>query len=103
MPHITEMDDEEMYQLLDALHNQEGTTMFLISGRDHETFGRWFLHKKYNMIVEHGVWISRNGEDFKMLEQVKGEWMDKIRPVLESFVDRTPGSFIEEKNYSLAC
>jgi trehalose 6-phosphate synthase/phosphatase len=28
--------------------------------------------------------------------------MSKIRPVLESFVDRTPGSFIEEKNYSLA-
>jgi trehalose 6-phosphate synthase/phosphatase len=28
--------------------------------------------------------------------------MEKIRPVLESFVDRTPGSFIEDKNYSLA-
>lgn len=54
------------------------------------------------MIVEHGVWISKKGEDFKMLEKVKGEWMEKIRPVLESFVDRTPGSFVEEKNYSLA-
>ncbi len=94
--------DEELYQLLDALHNQENTTVFLISGRDKQTFGRWFLPKKYNMIVEHGVWISKNGDEFKMLEQVKGEWMGKIRPVLESFVDRTPGSFIEEKNYSLA-
>ena len=37
-----------------------------------------------------------------MLENVKNDWMEKIRPVLESFVDRTPGSFIEEKNYSLA-
>ena len=54
------------------------------------------------MIVEHGVWISRKGEAFKLLEKVKGEWMEKILPVLESFVDRTPGSFIEEKNYSLA-
>ena len=54
------------------------------------------------MIVEHGVWISRNGEDFKLLEKVKNDWMEKIRPVLESFVDRTPGSFIEDKNYSLA-
>lgn len=94
--------DEELYQLLDELHNQAGTTLFLISGRDKDTFTKWFLHKKYNMIVEHGVWISRNGEDFSMMEQVKGEWMQKIRPVLESFVDRTPGSFIEEKNYSLA-
>ena len=54
------------------------------------------------MIVEHGVWVSQNGEKFRMLENVKNNWMDKIRPVLESFVDRTPGSFIEEKNYSLA-
>ena len=37
-----------------------------------------------------------------MLEQVKGDWMVKIRPVLESFVDRMPGSFIEDKNFSLA-
>ena len=94
--------DEELYELLDELHEQEDTTVFLISGRDKQTFARWFLPKKYNMIVEHGVWISRNGDEFKMLEQVKGEWMGKIRPVLESFVDRTPGAFIEEKNYSLA-
>src|SRR5690606_27820577 len=57
---------------------------------------------KYNMIVEHGVWISKNGAEFTMLENVKRDWMEKIQPVLESFVDRTPGSFIEEKNYSLA-
>ncbi|MFC4219845.1 bifunctional alpha,alpha-trehalose-phosphate synthase (UDP-forming)/trehalose-phosphatase [Flagellimonas marina] len=94
--------DDELYDLLDQLNSQENTTLFLISGRDKQTFSRWFLPKKYNMIVEHGVWISRNGEEFKMLEKVKGQWMDKIRPVLESFVDRTPGSFIEEKNYSLA-
>ncbi|RDY61201.1 bifunctional alpha,alpha-trehalose-phosphate synthase (UDP-forming)/trehalose-phosphatase [Flagellimonas nanhaiensis] len=94
--------DDELYSLLDQLQQQENTTLFLISGRDKQTFGRWFLPKKYNMIVEHGVWISTDGDDFKLLEKVKDEWMEKIRPVLESFVDRTPGSFVEEKNYSLA-
>ncbi|HUH47209.1 MAG TPA: bifunctional alpha,alpha-trehalose-phosphate synthase (UDP-forming)/trehalose-phosphatase, partial [Arenibacter sp.] len=87
--------DEELYALLDKLSQQENTDLYLISGRDKETFGKWFLHKKYNMITEHGVWISKNGEDFKMLESVKNDWMEKILPVLESFVDRTPGSFIE--------
>ncbi|MEA1786947.1 bifunctional alpha,alpha-trehalose-phosphate synthase (UDP-forming)/trehalose-phosphatase [Arenibacter sp. GZD96] len=94
--------DTELFELLDALASQEKTDLYLISGRDKETFGRWFLPKKYNMIVEHGVWISKNGEAFRMLETIKKDWMEKIRPVLESFVDRTPGSFIEEKNYSLA-
>ncbi|MBA6316611.1 bifunctional alpha,alpha-trehalose-phosphate synthase (UDP-forming)/trehalose-phosphatase [Cellulophaga baltica] len=94
--------DEELYELLDAISSQENTDMYLISGRDKETFTKWFLPKKYNMIVEHGVWISENGAEFSMLENVKKDWMEKILPVLESFVDRTPGSFIEEKNYSLA-
>ena len=94
--------DEGLYALLDALDSLENTDVYLVSGRDKDTFTKWFLPKKYNMIVEHGVWISQNGEDFRMLENVKNDWMEKIRPVLESFVDRTPGSFIEEKTYSLA-
>ena len=94
--------NKELYQLLDALNTLDNTELYIVSGRDKDTFTNWFLHKKYNMIVEHGVWISQNGEDFRMLENVKNDWMEKIRPVLESFVDRTPGSFIEEKNYSLA-
>ena len=94
--------DKGLYKLLDQLAALQNTDIYLISGRDKETFGRWFLDKKYNMIVEHGVWLSEGGADFSMLENVKKDWMDKILPVLESFVDRTPGSFIEKKNYSLA-
>lgn len=94
--------DEELYVLLDRLRQQGENTVFLISGRDKQTFTNWFLHKKYNMIVEHGVWISKNGEPFRLLEKMKDDWMQKIKPVLESFVDRTPGSFVEEKNYSMA-
>ncbi len=94
--------DEDLYALLDKINAQDNTDVYLISGRDTDTFKRWFLHKKYNMIAEHGVWLSKEGEDFTLLEQIKNDWMSKIRPVLESFVDRTPGSFIEEKTYSLA-
>ncbi|SHI82083.1 trehalose 6-phosphate synthase /trehalose 6-phosphatase [Arenibacter nanhaiticus] len=94
--------DEKLYDLLDQINAQENTDVYLISGRDTGTFNRWFLHKKYNMIAEHGVWLSKEGEDFTLLEQIKNDWMPKIKPILESFVDRTPGSFIEEKNFSLA-
>jgi trehalose 6-phosphate synthase/phosphatase len=30
------------------------------------------------------------------------DWKPRVRPVLDLFVDRTPGSFIEEKHYSMA-
>ena len=94
--------DPDLFELLDALQQQPHTDVFLISGRDKDTFERWFSHHDYSMIVEHGVWLSEAGGEFRKLENVKNDWMPKIRPVLESFVDRTPGSFIEDKNYSLA-
>lgn len=94
--------DSELYELLDRLNQLENTTLYLVSGRDKDTMEKWFLSKKYNMIVEHGVWISKGGEEFRMLENVKNDWVEKIKPVMESFVDRTPGSFIEDKKFSLA-
>ena len=93
--------DEGLYKLLDTLQEQESTTVVLISGRDKETFQRWFEHKNYTLVTDHGVWLYQNKE-WVELERLKTDWMQNIRPILETFVDRTPGTFIETKNYSLA-
>jgi len=34
-------------------------------------------------------------------ESTRSEWKEEIRPILELYVDRTPGSFVEEKTISL--
>lgn len=94
--------DEELYQLLDTINGQENTDMIIISGRDKETFTKWFGDKGYTMITEHGVWLKEGTEDWHELEKVKNDWMPRLKPILETFVDRTPGTFIEEKNFSLA-
>lgn len=94
--------DENLYSLLDKLNAIENTDMVIISGRDKEIFSKWFGEKGYTLIVEHGVWLKRPKKEWEALEIVKNEWMENIRPVLQAFVDRTPGTFIEEKNYSLA-
>ena len=36
-----------------------------------------------------------------MIETLTSEWKEEVHPILESWVDRTPGSFIEEKEFSL--
>ena len=36
-----------------------------------------------------------------MLEQIDNEWKESVQPLLEYYVDRTPKSFIEYKNFSL--
>ena len=73
----------------------------LISGRDKNTFTSWFKGKKYSLIAEHGVWSKLPGSGWELIEQLNTEWIEILRPVIEFYVDRTPGSFMEEKEYSL--
>ncbi len=93
--------DQELFDLLDRLQSQENTRVVLISGRDKETFQRWFGDKEYTLVTDHGVWLYQD-RNWTALERLKNDWMESIRPILETFVDRTPGTFIESKNYSLA-
>ncbi|MBN1520892.1 MAG: trehalose-phosphatase, partial [Candidatus Aureabacteria bacterium] len=54
--------------------------------------------------AEHGLWIydHKARKWYPFDRNVSMEWKKHIRPILETFVDRTPGSFIEEKPHSLS-
>jgi len=94
--------DTKLFDLLDQLNQIENTDVVIVSGRDRETFEEWFANKSYNLITDHGVWLKAKNDDWQMLEILKNNWMDNIQPILQTFVDRTPGTFIELKKYSLA-
>ncbi|MEA1887009.1 MAG: bifunctional alpha,alpha-trehalose-phosphate synthase (UDP-forming)/trehalose-phosphatase [Bacteroidota bacterium] len=94
--------DEELYNILDSITKDKKNTVTIISGRDKETLARWFPEKwRLHFIAEHGVWIREPGSDWYMLEQIDNKWKDSVLPLLEFFVDQTPQSFIEYKNFSL--
>ncbi|MFB6319009.1 bifunctional alpha,alpha-trehalose-phosphate synthase (UDP-forming)/trehalose-phosphatase [Saccharicrinis sp. FJH54] len=93
--------EKEVYDILDKLAADPKNQVVLISGRDKEVFTEWFDQRDYTLITEHGVWIRKPGGDWEIIEQMDNDWKSFIRPVMELYVDRTPGSFIEEKNYSL--
>ncbi len=94
--------DPSLYELLDKLNASAKTEVVVISGRGRESIERWFGHKNYTLITDHGVWMRKAGKGWLQIQEPRTEWKDKIRPIMESFVDRTPGAFIEEKQYSLA-
>ncbi len=93
--------DAELHKLIADLANDEQNTVTIISGRDRETLQGWLGQHNVNFIVEHGVWLKKIGGDWQMLDNISSSWKPEIRPLMENFVDRTPGTFIEEKNYSL--
>src|SRR5262249_52509546 len=48
------------------------------------------------------VWLKQKGEEWKMLRALSNDWKPQIISLFELYVDRLPGSFIEEKEYSVA-
>lgn len=93
--------DEELYEILEGLTSDDLNRVVMISGRKHETLQEWFGHLKVDMIAEHGAWQKHYGEEWKSLPLLTDKWKHDVRSVLETYTDRTPGSFIEDKSYSL--
>jgi len=93
--------DQELRLLLRALTEVPNTRVVLISGRDRGTLDKWLGQLPVDFITEHGVWLRAAGEEWELFQAMQNDWMRELRPVLELYVARTAGSFIEEKDYSL--
>ena len=94
--------DKQLYRILKSLAADENNTVVIISGRDKDTLGRWFGPEwNIHLIAEHGVWLREPGGEWHMLEQIDNAWKESVQQLLEYYVDQTPRTFIEEKNFSL--
>jgi len=93
--------DAELYQILENLSADPANRVVIISGRRHETLEEWFGHLKLDLIAEHGAWQKHYQEEWKSLPLLTDKWKHEVRTVLDTYTDRTPGSFIEDKSYSL--
>lgn len=93
--------DKELYEILQKLIDQPQNRIVVVSGRDKTTLEEWLGHLPIEFIAEHGVWKKETGGKWKTITRLTGQWKDEIRKVLEGYVNRTPGSFIEEKDYSI--
>ncbi|WP_303312461.1 bifunctional alpha,alpha-trehalose-phosphate synthase (UDP-forming)/trehalose-phosphatase [Hymenobacter sp. BT730] len=93
--------DQEVHLLLRALCENPKNRVVIISGRDKTTLQKWLGYLPIDFIAEHGVWLRRAGDDWSLFQPLRNDWKREIRPVLELYVNRTTGSFIEDKDYSL--
>ncbi len=94
---------EELLKTLAALSKKHGARVVLISGRDKDTLQRWFGNLPIEMAGEHGAWLKERGkQSWHMLKPLDNGWKSQILPIMEMYADRLPGSFIEEKAYSIA-
>ncbi|MGK7394084.1 MAG: bifunctional alpha,alpha-trehalose-phosphate synthase (UDP-forming)/trehalose-phosphatase [Candidatus Cyclobacteriaceae bacterium M3_2C_046] len=95
------MPDADLRFILNNYANDPKNKVVIISGRDKVTLQNWFEEFDLDVIGEHGVWLREQDNDWRTIEDLNNDWKAEILPVLELYVNRTPGSFIEEKDYSL--
>lgn len=93
--------DKELYDILEKLSADPANRVVIISGRRNQTLEEWFGHMKLDLIAEHGAWQKHYGEEWKSLPLLTDKWKQEVKTVLDTYTDRTPGSFIEDKSYSL--
>ncbi|HQS51695.1 MAG TPA: bifunctional alpha,alpha-trehalose-phosphate synthase (UDP-forming)/trehalose-phosphatase, partial [Daejeonella sp.] len=93
--------DSGLYQLLAKLSSDKANEIVLISGRDHHKMDEWFGNSGVHIIAEHGVWQKEVGGKWTSIMGLTDSWKEEIFPILNTYVERTPGSFIEEKSFSL--
>jgi len=94
--------DSGLLELIKRLTEDKKNDVVIISGRDKNTLENWFRGLNTGLVSEHGAWTKKNGKTWQSVEPLTSEWKELIRPILEEYVDRTPGSLIEEKDFSLA-
>lgn len=94
--------DTDLLDLLSHLSQSPLNEIVVISGRDKTTLDNWLGGLDINLVAEHGAWLRLKGESWETIEYLKQDWKKDIRPLLELYVDRTPGSLIESKDFSLA-
>jgi trehalose 6-phosphate synthase/phosphatase len=93
--------DKELYNIINKLVEDPANQVVLISGRKHENLDEWFSDTNMYLIAEHGAWFKQHNTTWHKISGLSDQWKHDIYPILETYVDRTPGSFIEEKTYSL--
>ena len=93
--------DAKLLSIIDRLCKLPNTDVAIVSGRDQAFLDKWFAKLPITLVAEHGHYIKRKGAEWNGSVMGKKEWMADVLPIFETFTDRTPGTFIEEKHNSL--
>ena len=91
-------------EIVAALARRKGTTVVIVSGRSAVDLERWFggLPGVW-LAAEHGALLRGPGDAAwqPLRPGADVEWKARVRPILEHFADRAPGSLVEEKEFAL--
>ena len=92
---------KDVISVLNKIINDKKNKIYIVSGRD-----KYFLDKNLNipslgLVAEHGHYIKQPKSKWKQNYSSDNKWKQNFVPIFQDFCDRTPGTFVEEKNNCL--
>jgi trehalose 6-phosphate synthase/phosphatase len=91
---------DHINQILFSLHDDPKTKIYIITGRRHTDIDRLLNHTSINIIAEHGAMIKENGL-WRPIVYDNVPWKPKVLALMNKYTLICPGSFIEEKDFSI--
>jgi trehalose 6-phosphate synthase/phosphatase len=92
---------EYIFDILYSLIDVPKTRTFIITGRGHEDIDMLLKHIPINIIAEHGAMIREGGVWRNQIFD-NFSWKEPVIKILDRFTELCPGSYIEEKSFSVA-
>lgn len=89
-----------LLQLLQELSELKNTLTCIISGRPRQALESWFADLPITLVAEHGAWMRYDGEWSQQAVSLH-DYRTKIGPILEQYLERTPGAQVEHKDFSI--
>ncbi len=94
--------DPGLAKLLAGLAADGRNEVAIVSGRDRDALTAWFGNLGIGLVAEHGACVREPGRPWQVMVSRDETWKERVRPILDRYVHRTPGAFVEEKEFSLA-
>ncbi len=94
--------DEETLNIIKSLAADKQNTIVIISGRDKDFLEKQFIGLRITLVAEHGYFIRKEGQGWESAIKTESNWKNTVIPILNEYVNRCNGTFIEEKTGSIA-
>lgn len=94
----------DLFGLMRKYTRDEKNDIVLITAKEKEKAAMLFPEDEYTLIAEHGLWIKEPGSQWVQTtsEHSSNFWKDIVRPMIQSYTDRTPSSSFIERSHSIS-
>src|SRR5690606_23028527 len=84
-----------LLKMLKRLTSSPKNRIYLMSGRSPHDLERWFSGvSRLGLGAEHGMFFrDLEDQEWRTIQAIPTRWKSVVRPILQSYVRRTPGSF----------